>query len=43
MLANRPDTISEEKFYKQILIYSFSVVAVGPHLVWATIVAPVWF
>lgn len=43
VLANRPDTISEEKFYKQILIYSFTVVAVGPLLVWAVIVAPGWF
>lgn len=42
VLANRPDTISEETFYKQILIYSFIVVAVGPFLVWATIVAPGW-
>ena len=43
VLANRPDTISEETFYKQILIYSFTVVAVGPLLVWAIIVAPGWF
>ena len=43
VLANRPDTISEEKFYKQILTYSFIVVAVGPLAVWATIVAPGWF
>ena len=43
VLANRPDTISEEKFYKQILVYSFTVVAVGPLAVWALIVAPGWF
>lgn len=43
VLANRPDTISEERFYKQILTYSFTVVAVGPLLVWAVIVAPGWF
>jgi Na+/H+ antiporter NhaD/arsenite permease-like protein len=42
MLANRPDTISEEKFYKQILGYSAIVVAVGPLLVWAAIVLPGW-
>jgi di/tricarboxylate transporter len=42
VLANRPDTISEEKFYKQILVYSFTVVAFGPLLVWALIVAPGW-
>ena len=42
MVANRPDTISEEKFYKQILGYSAIVVAVGPLLVWAAVVAPGW-
>ncbi len=42
MLANRPDTISEEKFYKQILGYSAIVVAVGPLLVWAAVVLPGW-
>jgi Na+/H+ antiporter NhaD/arsenite permease-like protein len=42
MLANRPDTISEEKFYKQILSYSAIVVVVGPLLVWAAIVLPGW-
>ena len=42
MVANRPDTISEEKFYRQILGYSAIVVAVGPLLVWATVVLPGW-
>ncbi len=42
MVANRPDTIDEEKFYKQILGYSAIVVAVGPLLVWAVVVAPGW-
>jgi len=42
MLANRPDTISEEKFYRQILGYSAIVVAVGPLLVWAAVVLPGW-
>jgi di/tricarboxylate transporter len=42
MLANRPDTISEPVFYKQILTYSFIVVAVGPLLVWAALVLPNW-
>lgn len=42
MVANRPDTIDEEKFYKQILGYSAIVVAVGPLLVWAAVVAPGW-
>jgi Na+/H+ antiporter NhaD/arsenite permease-like protein len=42
MVANRPDTISEERFYKQILTYSAIVVAVGPLLVWAALVLPGW-
>jgi di/tricarboxylate transporter len=42
MLANRPDTISEDKYYKQILGYSAIVVAVGPLLVWAAVVLPGW-
>ncbi|HET6651734.1 MAG TPA: SLC13 family permease [Nocardioides sp.] len=42
MLANCPDTISQEKFYKQILGYSAIVVAVGPLLVWAAVVLPGW-
>lgn len=42
MVANRPDTITEEKFYKQILAYSALVVVVGPALVWAAIVLPGW-
>ena len=40
MLANRPDTISEERYYRQILIYSGIVVVVGPLLVWAAVVLP---
>ncbi|MET1060642.1 MAG: SLC13 family permease [Nocardioides sp.] len=42
MLANRPDTISEPKYYKQILIYAVIVTVVGPLLVWAALVAPGW-
>jgi TRAP-type C4-dicarboxylate transport system permease large subunit len=42
MVANRPDTITEERFYKQILTYSAIVVVVGPLLVWAAIVLPGW-
>ncbi|MFE7224287.1 SLC13 family permease [Nocardioides sp. NPDC057577] len=42
MLANRPDTITEERYYKQILGYSVIVVLVGPLLVWATMVLPGW-
>jgi Na+/H+ antiporter NhaD/arsenite permease-like protein len=42
MLANRPDTIGESVYYKQILTYSVIVVLVGPLLVWATLVLPGW-
>jgi len=42
MLANRPDTITEAKYYKQILTYSVIVVLAGPLLVWATLVLPNW-
>jgi hypothetical protein len=42
MVANRPDTITEERFYKQILTYSGLVVVVGPLLVWAAVVLPGW-
>jgi di/tricarboxylate transporter len=42
MLANRPDTITEPVYYKQILTYSVVVVVVGPLLVWAALVLPGW-
>jgi di/tricarboxylate transporter len=42
MLANRPDTITEPVYYKQILTYSVIVVAAGPLLVWAALVLPGW-
>lgn len=42
MVANRPDTITEEAFYRQILRYSMIVVVAGPLLVWAAIVLPGW-
>ena len=42
MLANRPDTIEESVYYKQILVYSVIVVLVGPLLVWAALVLPGW-
>jgi len=42
MLANRPETISEPVYYKQILNYSVIVVVVGPLLVWAALVLPGW-
>jgi Na+/H+ antiporter NhaD/arsenite permease-like protein len=42
MLANKPDTIEEPVYYKQILAYSVIVVLVGPLLVWAALVLPGW-
>jgi di/tricarboxylate transporter len=42
MLANKPDTIEEQVFYKQILTYSVLVVVAGPFLVWAALVLPSW-
>jgi di/tricarboxylate transporter len=42
MVANRPDTISEEKYYKQVLYYSVLVTLAGPLLVWAAVVVPGW-
>lgn len=42
MLANRPDTISEQAYYKQILSYAIIVTLAGPLLVWAILVLPGW-
>ncbi|WP_210648908.1 SLC13 family permease [Nocardioides sp. SYSU D00065] len=42
MLANKPDTIEEPVYYKQILTYAVIVTLVGPLLVWAALVLPGW-
>ncbi|GAA1918821.1 SLC13 family permease [Nocardioides lentus] len=42
MLANRPDNVGEQAYYRQILIYSVIVVLAGPLLVWAALVLPGW-
>ncbi|RYB95108.1 hypothetical protein EUA93_12590 [Nocardioides oleivorans] len=42
MLANRPDSIGETTYYKQILGYAAIVTLVGPLLVWAALVLPGW-
>ena len=42
MLANRPNTIDETTYYKQILTYATIVTLVGPLLVWAALVLPGW-
>ncbi|GAA0942313.1 SLC13 family permease [Pseudonocardia zijingensis] len=38
MVANRPDTVPEDRFYRQILGYSVIVTVAGPLLVWAAFV-----
>ena len=42
MVANRPESVGEEGFCRQILAYSAIVVAAGPFLVWAAVVLPGW-
>ena len=42
MLANKPDTIEEDVYYKQILTYGVIVTLAGPLLVWAALVLPGW-
>jgi Na+/H+ antiporter NhaD/arsenite permease-like protein len=42
MLANKPDTIEEPVYYKQILTYGVLVTLAGPLLVWAALVLPGW-
>ncbi len=42
MLANRPSSISEQAYYRQIITYSVIVVLVGPLLVWGALVLPGW-
>ncbi|GAA3392483.1 SLC13 family permease [Cryptosporangium minutisporangium] len=42
ILANRPESIAEPVFYRQILVYSVIVVLIGPLLVWAALVLPGW-
>ncbi len=42
VLANAPEDVDKEKFYKQILAYSGIVVAVGPAIAWLVMVVPGW-
>jgi len=42
VLANAPDDIDRDRFYKQMLAYSAIVVAVGPLLAWLLLVVPGW-
>ncbi len=42
VLANAPADIDRERFYRQMLVYSGVVVAVGPGLAWLLLVVPGW-
>ncbi|TFD71101.1 SLC13 family permease [Cryobacterium sp. Hb1] len=42
VLANAPDDVDKDRFYKQILGYSGIVVVAGPAIAWAVLVLPGW-
>jgi di/tricarboxylate transporter len=42
VLANAPEDVDKDRFYKQILAYSGVVVAVGPAIAWLVMVVPRW-
>lgn len=42
VLANAPDGVDKDKFYKRILGYSGVVIVAGPILAWLTLVVPGW-
>jgi len=42
ILANAPDDIDRDRFYRQMLIYAGVVVVVGPLLAWLLLVVPGW-
>ncbi len=42
VLANAPDSVDKDRFYKQILAYSGVVVVAGPLIAWAILVLPGW-
>jgi di/tricarboxylate transporter len=42
VLANAPEDVDKEKFYKQILSYSGIVVIAGPVIAWLVMVVPGW-
>ncbi|MCT9626406.1 hypothetical protein HWD94_14900 [Pseudarthrobacter equi] len=42
VLANAPEGVDKDKFYKQILGYSGIVIAAGPVLAWLALVVPGW-
>ncbi|GIU57365.1 SLC13 family permease [Arthrobacter sp. NicSoilC12] len=42
VLANAPEDVDKDRFYKQILAYSGIIVAVGPAVAWLVMVVPGW-
>lgn len=42
VLANAPEDVDKDRFYKQILAYSGIVVAAGPAVAWLVMVVPGW-
>ncbi len=42
VLANAPEDVNKERFYKQILGYSGIVVVAGPAIAWLVMVVPGW-
>ncbi|MDE8588277.1 MULTISPECIES: SLC13 family permease [Micrococcaceae] len=42
VLANAPEGVDKDKFYKRILGYSGVVIVAGPILAWLTLVVPGW-
>jgi hypothetical protein len=42
VLANAPESVDKDKFYKQILGYSGIVIVAGPPLAWLALVVPGW-
>lgn len=42
VLANAPDDVDKDRFYKQILTYSGIVVVAGPAIAWLVMVVPGW-
>lgn len=42
VLANAPEDVDKDKFYKQILAYSGVVVVAGPAIAWLVMVVPGW-
>ncbi|MFC7402730.1 SLC13 family permease [Citricoccus sp. GCM10030269] len=42
VLANAPEEVDRDRFYKKILTYATGVVVVGPLIVWGVMVVPGW-